>query len=133
MATESLSYYRDAAKAASAKASNVARQIAFAGIAAIWIFRSGNALTAAIPQQLYIPLLLFLATLAQDLLQYLWGASAWHWFFRYHEKLGKASTDQVNAPTWMIRPLQILFWTKVTTVVVATVWLMTFLAGRLWC
>jgi hypothetical protein len=71
-----LSEARECYYSHSGNASAAARQIAFAGIAVVWVFnqpQSGQLL--ALPDALVMVLLLLCATLACDLLQYAFSAA----------------------------------------------------------
>ena len=73
----------------SGKASDVARSVAFAGVAIVWIFRVSGSDGPKPPGSLLLPLALLAAGLGLDLLHYIWGAATWGLFHRYHEsKLG---------------------------------------------
>lgn len=66
----------------SAKASDVARQLAFAGIGLVWVFKTQEGAKTGIPSGLLLPLALFALALAFDLLQYIaatvvWGTLQW--------------------------------------------------------
>lgn len=69
-----LSTIWDQAKENTTKASEVARQAAYAGIAIIWVFRepqAGQSTNAEIPQLLVVAGVILILTLALDLLQYI--------------------------------------------------------------
>ncbi len=97
---------RAAADTFSGKASDVSRQLAFAGIAVIWILRVGDK-TGGIQYAgaLLLPLLMFVASLALDLLHYVYGAVAWLSFHRIKElELKDAPAEtKTKAPRWIHR------------------------------
>jgi len=70
----------------SGKASDIARQLSFAGIAIVWMFKPINKLNIAIPHSLLIPLFLFSLSLFLDLLHYIYSAVVWGCFHRKEEK-----------------------------------------------
>ena len=108
-----LADYRAAYYELSGKASDVARQLAFAGIALIWIFHARGGAPIAIPQPLVAPAALFICGLGFDLLQYLCGALIWGAFHRYQEKrLGPESKKALSAPAWFNWPGLFFFWSK---------------------
>ena len=108
-----LADYRAAYYELSGKASDVARQLAFAGIALIWIFHERGAAPIAIPRALVAPAALFICGLGFDLLQYLCGALIWGAFHRYQEKrLGPESKKALSAPAWFNWPGLFFFWSK---------------------
>src|SRR3546814_16838599 len=71
----------------SGNASAAARQIAFAGIAVVWVFNKPLAdRTLNLPEQLAGVLLLLCIALALDLLQYTLSTSTWGFWSRRNEK-----------------------------------------------
>ena len=80
-----LSEYKSDAYYFSGKASDITRQLSFAGIAVIWIFRQTDQTSQIIPERLLLPLILFVLALCCDLIQYVYSAIVWHVFHRYHE------------------------------------------------
>jgi hypothetical protein len=62
--------------ATTGKASDVARQLAFGGFAAIWVFREGSA-GVHVPPSMFMPAGLFGMALLADVLQY--GVAAYKW------------------------------------------------------
>jgi ketopantoate hydroxymethyltransferase len=76
---------RDAYGYNSQKAGDVARQLAFAGIGLIWVFRTGADAATKIGPELYLPTLLLGAGLACDLLQYVVASGIWGFYGRYRE------------------------------------------------
>ena len=82
------SEYKETYQWYSGKTSDVVRQLSFAGIAIIWIFKVQSQGIPKIPNVLLVPLGLFCISLAFDLLQYVLGYIIWYIFFRFHEKKG---------------------------------------------
>lgn len=70
----------------SGKASDVGRQLSFAGIAIVWMFKPGNNLNLVMPGNLLIPLFLFSLSLFFDLLHDICSAVVWGCFHRIAEK-----------------------------------------------
>ena len=103
------------------KTSDVARQLAFAGIALIWIFKSGDSRTFQIPKDFIYPLGIFCFALACDLLQYIIGSIIWGSFHRYHErKLTDPKEDpDLLAPAWLNWPINTFFMLKLIAVISA--------------
>lgn len=114
-----LESYRSTYYELSGKASDVARQLSFAGIALIWIFKLENAGPLSIPAPLIFPAALFVVALALDLSQYVFGALIWGAFSHYHERKGKKDNQNVLAPVYFNWPALLCFWLKVATVLVA--------------
>ncbi len=107
-----LAGYKKAYEDLSGTASGVNRQLAFAGIAVIWVFRHGEGAGCSIPDDLVAPLLCFTLALAFDLGQYVCGALLWHWFYRCHERNGVKQDGDIVAPTWKNRATWWLFSMK---------------------
>lgn len=114
-----LSDYRNVYYTASGKASDVARQLAFAGIALIWIFRDAQAAPLAIPPELLIPASLFVLALGFDLSQYVASAVIWGFFSRNHEGKGTQESTELSAPMYANWPALLFFWLKIAFVLLA--------------
>jgi hypothetical protein len=126
-----LSNYRDTYYEFSAKASDVSRTAAFAGVAIAWIFRSESPSTVPkLPSDLLLPILLFATALAFDVLHYVVGTIMWGAFHRYHEKKLKNVNDDpvVSHPTWMFHILSCIFFIKLLLVVGGYIALCVFLS-----
>ncbi len=99
------------------KASDVARTLAFAGIALIWIFKVGDSGTPRIPHRLLPPTFLLAGSLVFDLLQYVVGSILWGAFHRIKERtIPKGNDPEFEAPAWMNWPGIILFYGKLILV-----------------
>jgi hypothetical protein len=116
------------------KASDIGRQLCFAGIAVVWIF-SGASVAGVVHVKadlLRVALCLIIA-LTLDCLQYVYGAVAWGVFSRHQEtkqnKQGKEAT--FVAPAWINRPTMTLFGLKLLSTTVAYVLLGIALGDRL--
>lgn len=73
------------------KASELVRISSIAGIAVVWIFRTTERGTEGIPQELYVPLLLFVLTLLFDLMHYTIAGSIWMYLYNKKESELKIS------------------------------------------
>jgi len=111
--------YRADYYAFSSKTSEIARQLSFAGIALIWIFKPKDALPPAIPSELLGPAGLFVVALALDLLHATCGTIVWGSFSRYYEKRHIGIETELDAPAWLNWPTLIFFWLKVVAVIAA--------------
>ena len=114
----------------SGKASELARQLSFAGIAVIWVFRREGLETTQIPNALILPGLFFCLALACDLLHYVAGTVAWGTFHRLREKkITKDAHDPVvTAPQYINWPQNVFFTAKLISVGVGYALLLRFLA-----
>jgi hypothetical protein len=113
-----LSKYRETYYEFSGKASDVARQLAFAGIALVWIFRIDSRPAPSLPREL-----------ALDLLQYALAALIWGTFHRYHEKRlkDKRKDPELTAPPYFNWPAQICFLIKLVSVVIAYILIINYI------
>jgi len=105
--------YRESAEYFSKQASDLNRQLCYAGIAIIWIFRQGASDALSLPKCLYLPLILFAVALAFDLLQYLSGYLIWDKFHKSKEKEGKREDDEVLSELSLQRRINIFFYLKI--------------------
>ncbi len=125
-----LSYIRDSFDTFSGKAGELTRQMALAGIAVIWIFKTDNAKSHySLPPELYKPLYLFCACLLTDLLQYVYGTIAWGIVLRiFKAKLDDDNikvSKNINTPTW------VLFVLKIGVLIAAYVFLLSAIISRI--
>lgn len=106
---------------ATAKASDVARQLSFAGLAVIWILRedSGNPISAP----LLAPLILFVLSLALDLLQYVWCSVIWTAFYIHKDGIHRSDDVRVDIPPWINRPTYACFYLKLLALLTGWTWL----------
>ena len=101
--------------AATGRASDVARQLAFAGLAVVWILReaSGN----PIGPSLVVPLLLLVACLSLDLLQYVWCSFVWTIFYNYQFEKHGSDQKRVDIPGAINWVSYGCFWLKILALV----------------
>lgn len=113
-------------------ASSSARQLAFAGIAVIWILATDNRVIEVPAVELRTPLFVFVSALALDLLQYYSGAAFWGAFSRLKEKhqqtKKKKKGKYKNAPAWSNWVPLFSFWVKG----IAVAWGYILLVEILW-
>lgn len=114
----------------SEKASDIARQLAFAGIAVIWVFKVDGSDGPAIANEFVWPGVLVLITLTLDLLQYAWGAAAWGVFNRKQEMKKVPEAEEFEAPRQINWPTLVLFWGKLAMVAAAYVFLIIRVGRR---
>ncbi len=115
----------------SAKASELSRQLSFAGIALIWVFRFENGGPLAVPAPLLLPALLFCAALALDLLHAVLGTLIWGAFARYHERKGTSDDGEIDSPAYFNWPTLLCFWGKVVAVALAYAFLFKYVLSLL--
>ena len=125
-----LSDYRETFYEFSGKASDVTRQLAFAGIAIIWIFKIEDKQFPQIPSELLLPSITLALTLAFDLLQYVSAAIVWGIFQWYKERQLKNLSDDpdLDAPSILKLPQLTFFIFKIISVIFSYYLLVKYLA-----
>jgi hypothetical protein len=111
--------------------SDINRQIAFAGIALIWIFKKTNGGESVINSELVFPAILLASSLGVDMLQYIYQSIAWAIFHRKHEKIKTEDDPELLASPYMNYPSWFLFSIKVILVIIAYIWIIDFLVDKL--
>jgi len=132
----------------STKASDVARQLGFAGIALVWVFKTAAQDTPVIPAELYLPGALIMVGLALDLLQYAVTTGALQYLFRKKERelRKKVSADnpgldlekrlklvrekEFTIPYEVNWAASLFFWGKILAISSGYVFLVVFLLHR---
>lgn len=108
--------YRQTSYEFSGKASDISRQLAFAAIAVIWLFKTDTPTGhISIPPELIFPGTLIVAALALDLLQYFAAYLIWRVYYLYLERKHIAEVERHSK--WLERPIFGLFWIKIVLVV----------------
>lgn len=110
---------RAAYEALSGKASDIIRQLSLAGIALIWLFKSGTDSASVLDIHLLRAALFIILALFFDLLQYLSGTTIWFIYFRRKEKKGTTEEDEFRAPAHINLLPWTLFYLKVTLMLIA--------------
>lgn len=124
-----LSKYREVYYEFSQKASDVARQLAFAGIAFVWIFKYQDGDAYRIPDQLLLPAIFFAMTLALDLLQYIFATAIWG-IFQWHKErqMGGLGIDpDLDSSVWLKRPQFLCFVFKLVAIIIAYLTLVLYI------
>jgi hypothetical protein len=114
----------------SSTASSICRQLGFAGIAIIWLFKTDQAGKYVVPSELTFPGFLLIAALTADFLHYIVCSSMWSGFGRWKELRGATPTDEFFAPRWINWPGNFFFWTKLALMLAAYLLMLSFLFGR---
>lgn len=115
----------------SAKASDVARQLGFAGIAIIWIFNKGADDQVALPSLLIWAGLFIAIGLAADFLHYALAAAIWGAFHRMKERAGTPEDLVFLAPRQLNWPASTLFWLKLTFILIGYMFIILHLVREL--
>jgi hypothetical protein len=119
---------RDCYRDFSGKASDAARQLAFGGIAAVWVFRPEDTSGVGLPTELLVTMAGLAFALLCDLLHYAYAAAAWGVYQYWYEDVAKASNSSneedgevPDSPGWINYVTLILFWLKLISLVGAYV------------
>jgi hypothetical protein len=98
--------------------STVNRQLAFAGIAVIWIFVIKKDGQITIDDELLFPLGCFVLGLTFDLLQYMYASAIWGYFNRQKELDSNITIESdFTAPRIINWPTITFFWLKSCSVI----------------
>lgn len=115
----------------SGKASDLARQMALAGIAIVWIFRIGQDTGIKIPADLVVPLWCLVLSLTLDLAQYWLATAIWSGFHRSKEKRGVKEDEDFLAPPWINWPSLMLFYLKLIFLAAAYLLILKYLTSNI--
>ncbi|WP_193166254.1 hypothetical protein [Microbulbifer hainanensis] len=126
-----LSDYRQTYYDISGISSSVTRQVAFAGIALVWIFNNKSGSNVTLPEPLLWPTLFLIACLACDLLQYIAGSAIWGLFHRVKERQGTPEDEILKVPVYLNWPSISLFWCKHIFVLFGYFGLFNFVYGAI--
>lgn len=97
--------------------SSLNRQLAFAGIAVIWVAilsQSSSDLTNQLTA--FSPIFWFVSSMVLDLFHYIYASLAWGLFHRLKDKPDIPEDEDFTAPDWINWPSLLLFWAKVIAV-----------------
>jgi hypothetical protein len=123
----------------SEKLSEVARQLALAGVAAVWLLKVGGENAGGIKwnETLLWPLGAFILSLAFDLAQYAYYTAYWRLFHRHHERIANEARLEEREPEEFIyvSPYihlvgESIFWAKVASVAIGYFWLLIYIGSR---
>ena len=129
---------RDAEVDFSSRASELARKLAFAGLAIIWIFKVDVQGSPTLPSRLEWALALIVAGLSVDLFHYVFSAVYWGWKVKSKEAdlvidAGKPSErfdeeKEFTNPLWFDRLLNMIFLAKLAFIGAAYFDLLLYIA-----
>ena len=123
---------REAYEELSGSLSKYNRQLAFAGIGIVWLFRITDKRNVSIEPEMLVPIMCFVISFAFDLLQYLWQSLAWYVFYWYNRQYkGLKETDEANEPEWPNVIAWAMFVIKVIALMVAYIRLGIYLCNLL--
>lgn len=115
----------------SGKTSELVRQLGFAGIAIVWVFKADVAGRQTVPPELIPAALLVVTALTLDLLHYATGSLIWGIYHRIKENAGATPAAEFLAPRQINWPALVFFWSKTLVMVVAYGFILKFLYYRL--
>lgn len=118
--------YRETFYTFSGKASDLNRQLAFAGIAIIWLFKKDNLAGLSIPRELLWPGVLIVLSLGLDMLHYVVASVVWRYFYRSQEKAGVDEDKVLTHETYLEWLIYFFFSTKIIIVLAAYVLLVNY-------
>jgi hypothetical protein len=111
--------YRETFYTFSGKASDLNRQLAFAGIAIIWLFKKDNLAGLSIPLELLWPGVLIVLSLGLDMLHYVVASVVWRYFYRSQEKTGVDEDKVLTHETYLEWPIYFFFSAKIIMLLAA--------------
>lgn len=115
--------------------SDINRQLAFAGIAIIWLFRVTSEENVKIEQDLILPLILMVVALTFDLFQYLFYSIFCSISILIQKRKNKQNNDakEINIPVNTYVPIigLILFYIKVAACIIGFVLIFIYLVRML--
>jgi hypothetical protein len=123
--------YRNDSYTFSGKASDLNRQLGFAGIALIWLFKKDVSGQIVIPHILIWAGALIVVSLTPDMLHYCIGWYTWHSFFRKNEDAGVDENTELEHEPKLVYPIIGCFIAKVVSVIAAYVVILSFLIRTL--
>ena len=113
----------------SGKTSDITRQLTFAGLALVWIFKIKDGTLLVVPKELLLPTITLALTLTLDLLQYIsatmvWGIFQWH----KERQLNDISEDPELESSPKLKYPQLIFFTlKIVSVIFSYYFLVKYL------
>jgi len=116
------------------------RNLAFAGIGIIWIFRSSDLTRDILPKQLLTPLTLIVLSLIADVTQYLWRAVTIYIIYRIKEREfrkqkekneTKAELSDVTMPDFIRIGSWTFFILKIVFVFIAYAYIFAFITTKI--
>jgi hypothetical protein len=112
----------------SGKTSDIVRALGLAGVAIAWLFKVEQQGVPKLPAVFKGPLVLIVAGLALDLLQYAVATGIWGVYQRKKELARTAEQDEFQAPSALNYPTITLFVAKVACVIAAYLMLLQQIA-----
>jgi hypothetical protein len=131
-----LSEFKKVGENYTGKASDIVRQLIFAGIAIIWVFKNKQEGQDTLDPFLIIPLLFLCLALIADLFQYIYGGHVWGKYYREQEAIAikeykldntKPIDPDHKAPKNKSKPIRALYTLKIWLTCIAFTFIIYFL------
>ncbi|MDO1500913.1 hypothetical protein Q2T40_12300 [Winogradskyella maritima] len=130
MAKSKLSEFKEDYYFFTGKLSDINRQIAFAGIALIWVFKKGTNTEFQIDNALILPAILIVSALAFDMFQYIYQSVVWSIFYTRKNRRHKSEEKKIKSPEYLNYPSWVFFFIKVILVLIAYWKIFDYLLGK---
>ncbi len=117
--------------------SRIIRNLAFAGIGLIWIFKNSDLTHDLLPKQLIVPLKYIVLSLIADVCQYLWRATTIYIVYKIKDikhskkKLTDAEISDVTMPNYVAWGTWVLFVVKIICAGIAYFYIYQFIVSRI--
>lgn len=115
----------------SQKTSEIVRQLGFAGIALVWVFKTDVGGRQIVPPELLPAARLIVIGLGLDLLHYVTGTLIWGIYNGIKERAGTTEETKFLAPRPINWATLFFFWAKVIVIVIAYIYILDFIASRI--
>jgi hypothetical protein len=115
----------------SQKTSEIVRQLGFAGIALVWVFKTDVGGRQVVPPELLPAARLIVIGLGLDLLHYVAGTLIWGIYNGIKERAGTKEETNFLAPRPINWATLLFFWAKVIVIVIAYIYILSFIASRI--
>jgi len=115
----------------SQKTSEIVRQLGFAGIALVWVFKTDVGGRQVVPPELLPAARLIVIGLGLDLLHYVAGTLIWGIYNGIKEHAATKEETNFLAPRPINWATLLFFWAKVIVIVIAYVYILGFIASRI--
>jgi hypothetical protein len=114
----------------SKKASENVRQLGFAALALIWLFKVEVNGRWQLPRELLTPGAWIVGALVLDFIHYVLGTFLWAAFYWIKERTNTKESANFDAPRWLNWPTLVLFWAKIIATCIAYCLIIRFLYSR---
>ena len=131
MAKTKLSEYKEDYYSFSGKLSDINRQIAFAGIALIWIFKQTINNEIVLDPALVSPARLIIIALGIDIFHYIYQTITWSIFYTIKKAKHNSEDYELDSPIYLNITAWVLFGFKILFVLIAYFKIFFYLSDKL--